>query len=135
MPEYDLDWIISVDDHVIEPPHVWQEWVPAKFKDRAPRMTTEDGVELWHWNGKVYPTAGMNAAAGRDREDFSPLPLPYAEMRPGCYDPKARVEDMDCDHVLASMPFPTFPRRGARCSPSATTATSASHASRPTTTG
>ena len=26
--------IISVDDHVIEPPHVWQEWVPAKFRDQ-----------------------------------------------------------------------------------------------------
>ena len=110
MTDFDLDWIISVDDHVIEPPHVWQEYVPAKFRDHAPRMTVEDGVELWHWDGKVYPTSGMNAAAGRDREEFSPLPLTYEEMRPGCYDPKARVEDMDRDHVLASMPFPTFPR-------------------------
>ena len=110
MPEHDLDWIISVDDHVIEPPHVWQEYVSAKFRDRAPRMTVDDGVELWHWDGKVYPTSGMNAAAGRDREEFSPLPLTYEEMRPGCYDPKARIEDMDRDHVLASMPFPTFPR-------------------------
>ena len=83
MTAYDLDWIISVDDHVIEPPHVWQDYVPAKFRDRAPHMTVEDGVELWHWDGKVYPTSGMNAAAGRDKEDFSPLPLTYAEMRPG----------------------------------------------------
>ena len=110
MPEHDLDWIISVDDHVIEPPHVWQQYVSAKFRDRAPRMTVDDGVELWHWDGKVYPTSGMNAAAGRDREEFSPLPLTYEEMRPGCYDPKARIVDMDRDHVLASMPFPTFPR-------------------------
>ena len=110
MTEYDLDWIISVDDHVIEPPHVWQEYVPAKFRDRAPRMTFDDGAELWHWDGKVYPTSGMNAAAGRDREEFSPLPLTYEEIRPGCYDPKARVDDMDRDHVLASMLFPTFPR-------------------------
>ena len=37
-------------------------------------------------------------------------PITYDEMRPGCYDPKARLEDMDVDHVEASLCFPTFPR-------------------------
>jgi predicted TIM-barrel fold metal-dependent hydrolase len=31
-------------------------------------------------------------------------------MRPGCYDPAARVADMDQGRVLASMLFPSFPR-------------------------
>jgi predicted TIM-barrel fold metal-dependent hydrolase len=31
-------------------------------------------------------------------------------MRPGCYDPKARLEDMDVSWVEASMCFPTLPR-------------------------
>ena len=37
-------------------------------------------------------------------------PITYDEMRPGCYDPKARVEDMLDNHVEASLCFPTFPR-------------------------
>jgi hypothetical protein len=24
--------IISVDDHVVEPPHVWQTWLPEKYQ-------------------------------------------------------------------------------------------------------
>ena len=25
--------IISVDDHVVEPPHLWQTWLPDRFKE------------------------------------------------------------------------------------------------------
>ena len=37
-------------------------------------------------------------------------PMTYEEMRPGCYDPAARVEDNELNHVAASLCFPTFPR-------------------------
>ena len=30
-------WMVSVDDHVLEPPDVWQTRVPAKYRDAAPR--------------------------------------------------------------------------------------------------
>jgi hypothetical protein len=36
------DWLISVDDHVIEPPSVWLERLPKKYRDRAPRMAKGD---------------------------------------------------------------------------------------------
>ena len=52
----------------------------------------------------------MAAAATVDSETMSPAPLDYSELRPGCYEPKARVADMDLDHVLASLCFPSFPR-------------------------
>ena len=35
--DLNLDWLISVDDHVIEPAGVWQDRVPAKYKDAAER--------------------------------------------------------------------------------------------------
>ena len=37
-------------------------------------------------------------------------PITYDEMRPGCFDPKARLADMDLNWVEASLCFPTFPR-------------------------
>src|SRR5687768_15246287 len=101
-------WIISVDDHVLEPGHVWQDRVPAKLKDRAPRLIHHDVFGTsWEFDGQVLPTSGMAAAATIDGE-MSPNPLDYSELRPGCTEPKARVADMDRDHVLASMCFPSF---------------------------
>jgi predicted TIM-barrel fold metal-dependent hydrolase len=105
-----LDWLISVDDHILEPPKLWVNRVAAKDRDRAPHMETIDGVEYWLYDGKKYPSSGLSAVVGRSKEEFSPEPLPYAEMRPGCYDPVARLEDMDRAGVLASLCFPTITR-------------------------
>jgi len=105
-----LDWLISVDDHIIEPPNVWQDRLPAKLREAGPRFLTIDGVEHWVYDGKTIPTSGLSAAAGRRKEEFSPLPIQFSEMRPGCYDPVARLADMDQAGILASLCFPSFPR-------------------------
>jgi len=105
-----LDWLISVDDHVLEPPNVWTDRVAAKDRDRAPHMETIDGIEYWLYDGKRFPSSGLSAVAGKSKEEFSPEPLPYSEMRPGCYDAKARIEDMDRAGILASLCFPTITR-------------------------
>jgi len=104
------EWIISVDDHVLEPGHVWQDRVPAKFKDAAPRLVRHKDGEAWVYEGKRMVTPGLGAVAGKTREEFSFEPITYDEMRPGCYDSVARLEDMDRAGVLASMCFPSFPR-------------------------
>lgn len=104
------EWLVSVDDHVLEPPHVWQDRLPAKFKQAGPRIVTDDQGEAWMFEDKRIATTGLAAAAGKTREEFSPLPVTYADMRPGCYEPKARVEDMTKAGVLASLCFPSFPR-------------------------
>ncbi len=50
------------------------------------------------------------AAAGLPREDVTVSPVTFEEMRPGCYDPVARLADMDEAGIEASLNFPTFPR-------------------------
>ncbi len=106
-----LDWLISVDDHVLEPPHLWVDRVPRKDRDRAPHMEFDDtGLDFWVYDGNRYPSSGLSAVAGKSKEEFSPEPLPYAEMRPGCYDAAARIEDMDRAGILASLCFPTVTR-------------------------
>jgi predicted TIM-barrel fold metal-dependent hydrolase len=105
-----LDWLISVDDHILEPPNVWVDRVPARDRDRAPHMVEEDGMDYWVYDGKRYPSSGLSAVVGKTKEEFSPEPLPYREMRPGCYDPVARLEDMDRAGILASLCFPTITR-------------------------
>jgi predicted TIM-barrel fold metal-dependent hydrolase len=108
--ELNLDWLISVDDHVLEPGHLWTDRVAAKDRDRAPHQVIEGDMEFWVYDGKRYPSSGLSAVAGKSKEEFSPEPVTYAEMRPGCYDSKARLDDMDRAGILASLCFPTLPR-------------------------
>lgn len=108
--EAHLEWLVSVDDHVLEPPHVWETWLPDRWKDRAPRLVRDDNGEAWVFEGVARPTTGLVAVAGKRTEEFSPTAITYEEMRPGCYDPVARLSDMDLDGVWASMCFPSFPR-------------------------
>ncbi len=104
------DWLVSVDDHVIEPPHVWTDRLPARYHDVCPHMVITDQGEVWRYEDKEVPTSGLSVAAGKRKEEFSPDPVPFAEMRPGAYDPVARVADMDRAGILASLCFPSFPR-------------------------
>ncbi len=105
-----LTWFISVDDHLIEPARLWQERVPERMRDEAPRIVRDGDSEFWVYEDRQIVTTGLNAVAGKKREEFSPEPITYEDMRPGCYEPAARVADMDQGNVLSSMMFPSFPR-------------------------
>jgi predicted TIM-barrel fold metal-dependent hydrolase len=106
----DREWIVSVDDHAIEPAGVWYERLSKADRADGPRHVVIDGVAQWQYDGKIIPIRGLWAAAGKSVEEFSPSPISYEEMRPGCYDSVARLEDMNIDGVLASLCFPSFPR-------------------------
>jgi predicted TIM-barrel fold metal-dependent hydrolase len=109
MPLQDHHQIVSVDDHLIEHPRVWQDRVPERFKEAAPQIREVEGKHLWYYDGGVYPTIGLNAVAGKPREEWGMDPVRYEDMIPGCYDPVARVKDMDVDGVQAALCFPSFP--------------------------
>ena len=48
--------LISVDDHVIEPPNVFVDHIAPRYRDQAPRIVEpEPGVQGWEWEGRFYP--------------------------------------------------------------------------------
>ncbi len=103
--------LISVDDHVVEPPDMFQNHLPAKYKDAAPRVVVaEDGSDVWLYEGQQLPNIGLNAVAGKPHEEYGIEPTTFAEMRTGCYDIHDRVKDMNANGVLGSMCFPSFPQ-------------------------
>ncbi len=107
--------MVSVDDHLVEPPHLFEGRLPAKFQDRAPRVNRlPDGSDVWEFNGHVIPNIGLNAVAGRPREEYGIEPTAFDEMRPGCFDVHERIKDMNAGGVLGSMNFPSFPGFSAR---------------------
>ncbi len=89
---------VSVDDHIIEPPHLWQSRLPAAYRDRGPQVVEmENGTEAWLYENQVIHTVRGNPLTLPGYDD-NPLGVArFSEMRPGCYDPAARLGDMDLD--------------------------------------
>ena len=72
--------VISVDDHVVEPPHTFEGRLPAHLQDRAPKVhDTPQGKQIWVFEDELYTQAGMNAIAGR-RPSSNPEPARFDEM-------------------------------------------------------
>jgi predicted TIM-barrel fold metal-dependent hydrolase len=101
--------LVSVDDHICEPADMFDRHVPARYKDLAPRVITDEagGQQWWYGNVKGR-NLGLNAVAGKPREMFGIDAARYDEMRPGCYDPRERVRDMNAGGQLAGLNFPNF---------------------------
>ena len=116
--------IISVDDHVVEPPDLWTSRLPAKYQDRCPRVerdtarflfeggvfSYEKGVEggeqcdWWLYDDLVYPFPKLSAAVGFDDLDITPVT--FDEIHPGGWKQPDRLAAMDINHVDASVCFP-----------------------------
>jgi predicted TIM-barrel fold metal-dependent hydrolase len=110
MPLQDHHKIISVDDHLIEHPRVWLDRLPEKYRAEGPQIVEDDkGHHVWRYEGKFYPQIALNAVAGKDYKDYGTDPVRYEDMIPGCYDPVARVQDMDLDGVQTVCCYPSFP--------------------------
>ena len=103
--------LVSVDDHVVEPPHLFDGRLPAKYADLAPKFVTrDDGTNAWVYEGQEIGNVALNAVAGRPKEEYGMEPTSFAELRAGCYDIDERVKDMDANGVLGSLCFPSFPQ-------------------------
>ena len=116
--------IISVDDHVVEPPDLWSSRLPAKYRDRGPRVerdtavfnfeggvfSYEKGVEggtpcdWWLYDDLVYPFPKLSAAVGFDDLDIEPVT--FDQIHPAGWIQKERLAAMDENHVDASICFP-----------------------------
>ena len=126
----DFPWIVSVDDHVIEPPDLWTSRLPSRHRDVGPRVERlpagelalagaryverpgTDGplVDYWVYEDRYQSLKRAVAASGRRREDMTMTSTTYDDVRPGCYDPTARLADMDENWTQASLCYPNFPR-------------------------
>ncbi len=120
--------IISVDDHVVEPPDLWTSRLPAKYQDVCPRverdralpvvgrtlgsMDTQKGhpdgqwADFWRYEGKVNMLPFSSVAYGRQGLDFTPIT--FDEIDPACWQQGPRLEAMDRNHVEASICFPNI---------------------------
>jgi predicted TIM-barrel fold metal-dependent hydrolase len=102
--------LVSVDDHVVEPPGMFEQHLPVQYRAQAPRVVRKkDGSDVWVFNGQQIPNIALNAVVGRPPEEYGMEPTSYEQLRPGCYDVHERIRDMNANGVLASLCFPSFP--------------------------
>ena len=83
-PERRARWctLASVDDHLVEPPHLFESRLPARLQPLAPRVEVDDdGMEYWAYDGERHYKVGLNAVVGRPREELGFEPTRFDEMR------------------------------------------------------
>lgn len=124
----DFPRIISCDDHVVEAPDLWESRLSGRFRGCGPRVVRGPGVkgmiidgrhtfvevddlppcDFWVFEDVRMPVTTSFVAAAYSGEENDRRGVTYDEMRPGFYDPKERVADMDLNHVEASLCFPNL---------------------------
>jgi predicted TIM-barrel fold metal-dependent hydrolase len=101
--------LVSVDDHVVEPPDLFEGRLSKKAAELAPRVEKlGDGMDSWVFDGAPMPNVGLNAVAGRVPEEYGLDPTSFDQMRKGCYDIHERIRDMNVNGVLGSLNFPSL---------------------------
>jgi uncharacterized protein len=103
--------IVDADTHVNEPPDLWEQRLPKKFKDQAPQVVDGPfGGKAWACpNGRTMGINILVNSAGISPTAWELLPKDgYDSMRPGGWDPAARIADMDIDMVDVHVLFPSY---------------------------
>jgi predicted TIM-barrel fold metal-dependent hydrolase len=119
--------IISPDDHLQAPAHVWTDRLPARLRERGPVVKRQQGAavigpgyimfeereggrwaDVWHFEDLRIPIVRIAAASGAPRSEIDGRPVTYEEIHPACYDQKARLAAMDEAGVAASVCYPNM---------------------------
>jgi predicted TIM-barrel fold metal-dependent hydrolase len=106
--------VVDADAHVNEPPELWEQRVPEQWRDRVPKLVSGDDGDHWSFDGgRASRPVGLNATAGLNVVQYRAQGARYADMRPGAFDPKARLEDLDLDGIRACVLYPSVALEGA----------------------
>ena len=98
--------IVDCDQHVIEPPDLWERYLPSAYQDRAPKLVKdEDGGDAWQL-GAYVESLGLVAAKEVKPRDLRWTGARYEDMHPGIYEAKGRLEILDEDGIHACVLFP-----------------------------
>ncbi len=110
--------IVDGDTHINEPPGVWLERVPERFKDVAPRIVKAGhGGAAWSFDGgreikSISPTINV---LGVSPVKWTLLCENFEDLSPGAWVPEERVKDMAVDMIDIHVLYPTYVMGGAQC--------------------
>ena len=102
--------ILSSDSHIIEPPDLWTSRMPKRLHGSAPHLVHEKTADWWHLQDTRLFSVTGGTEVGKRFDDMSNLRMEsrYKDVRPGGYDPRAKLKDMDLDGVWGEVIYPTL---------------------------
>ena len=101
--------LISADSHVVEAPDLWDKWLDAKYRDRAPKLVKDaEGGDAWAYFADQPPAPlGLVSCVGIPRSEMKWTGFRYGqEVDPACHDGQARLGILDTDGVDAEFLYP-----------------------------
>jgi len=98
-----VDGLVSADSHVVPLPTFWRDYLPARLRDRAPRVEADTDGDVVVFEGRRSPVMAINSIAGKTRDGAGFTYRRFAEQVPGGHDPHARLVDQDRDGVVAEV--------------------------------
>jgi predicted TIM-barrel fold metal-dependent hydrolase len=102
--------LVSVDDHVTEPPDLFVGRLPAKFGDDAPRVERDDkGHDWWVFDHDRVPLLGSDSWMGFEPGHEYLGPVNFDDLHPAVYKVEERVKHMDSVGIEASLNFASAP--------------------------
>lgn len=104
-----IDSMISSDSHIIEPPELWVDRMPADLRDRAPQVRQEDTGDWWYIDGKRSMSFLGIQTGDRFEKDNRDLVIEsrFEDVRPGAYEPARFVEENLLDGIIAQIIYPS----------------------------
>ena len=89
-------YMVSTDSHANEPPDLWAKRLPEKYRERAPRVVTdENGVQWRYCEGYRPDRIRIMSFEGED----------WVRSQAGA-DPEGRIRDNESDGIDAEIIFP-----------------------------
>lgn len=102
--------IVSVDDHLTEPPDMFAGRVPAAFAADAPRVERDElGHDWWVFPGDRVPLLGSDSWLGFEPGHAYLGQVNFDDLHPAVYSIDERVKHMDVVGVEASLCFASAP--------------------------
>jgi predicted TIM-barrel fold metal-dependent hydrolase len=104
--------VISTDGHTIEPPHMWETYMPARFHDRMPKLVKDPkGGDAWELIPGAPPMplglVANRGQYGKRYEDLEWYGDTYDKINAGAFDGKTRLQEQDVDGVDAEVLYPS----------------------------
>jgi predicted TIM-barrel fold metal-dependent hydrolase len=104
--------VISADSHVVEPPDIFETRLPAKLRDKAPRLATVDGASAWLVEGSDPVLLPATAATGTGwrraaRGTVNGSAITWDAVLPSLYDAAERIKAQRADSVDAEVLYPS----------------------------
>lgn len=105
----DTSQLLSSDSHVVEPPDLWAERLPADLRDRGPTVRHDGDGDFWYLEGHRICsfTGGIQMGVRFDHPEDLRDAARFEEVRPGAYDPAAHLEENARDGVVGSVVNPS----------------------------